>query len=322
LTHDRVDRGGQPLVSVIIPVYNGQRFLGDAIRSALAQTYPATECIVVDDGSNDGSAAVARSFGPRVRVLSKENGGVASARNAGVLAASGELVAFLDADDYWLPDKLEVQMRAWLRRPWAGMCFTGYAMASGDRGRPRRRIMATEPDHRIRAATLLEGYGIAFGITALLTRSAIDVLGPFDERLSVSADISYAWRLLQSYEVLAIPQPLAVYRLHGRDQMHNDLDAVEHDQRLVTDHAFEAGTADHRRAIANLHTRLAFRWLLRGHAGKAIRHSRVVMAHEASRLVTLPVTAATRRIACRGLGHWPPAHPEGVLAAGALSSVP
>src|SRR6476469_10004419 len=96
-----------PLVSVVIPAYNAERFLGEAIESVLAQGYAHFELIVVDDGSSDRTAEVARSFGDRVRTIEQENSGVSAARNAGTRAAGGELLAFLDADDRWSPGWLE-----------------------------------------------------------------------------------------------------------------------------------------------------------------------------------------------------------------------
>lgn len=96
-------------ISVIIPVHNGARYLAEAIRSVQFQTLPPDEIIVVDDGSTDASAEVARAFGPPVRVLTQANLGPAAARNLGVVHATGDLLAFLDADDLWLPDKLARQ---------------------------------------------------------------------------------------------------------------------------------------------------------------------------------------------------------------------
>jgi glycosyltransferase involved in cell wall biosynthesis len=97
------------MVSVVIPVYNAARFLADAIRSVQAQHHPQIEIVVVDDGSTDGSGEVARSFAG-VRCLPQANLGIAAARNAGVREARGTLLAFLDADDLWTPDKLPRQI--------------------------------------------------------------------------------------------------------------------------------------------------------------------------------------------------------------------
>jgi glycosyltransferase involved in cell wall biosynthesis len=99
-----------PLVSVIIPAYNAERFLAKAIDSVLTQGHDALEVIVVDDGSTDGTANVARRYDPEVRLLQQLNGGTGAARNAGVQAASGELLAFLDADDIWTEGALEARL--------------------------------------------------------------------------------------------------------------------------------------------------------------------------------------------------------------------
>jgi glycosyltransferase involved in cell wall biosynthesis len=98
------------LVSVIIPVFNGARYLAETIESVLAQTRPSSEIIIVDDGSNDASGEVARAFGPSVRCHRQSHRGVAAARNQGVRLAAGDFLAFLDADDLWLPDKLTQQV--------------------------------------------------------------------------------------------------------------------------------------------------------------------------------------------------------------------
>src|SRR3989441_12309052 len=99
-----------PYVSVVIPVYNGERYLADAIQSVRDQTYQNFEVIVVDDGSTDGSAEVAQSFGEAIRYVHQANGGVCKARNTGMAVARGGYLAFLDQDDLWLPDKLATQV--------------------------------------------------------------------------------------------------------------------------------------------------------------------------------------------------------------------
>ena len=98
----------KPLVSVIVPVYNGEHYLSFAIHSILRQDYHPSEVIVVDDGSTDNSANIARSF-KEVRYIHQSNQGVAMARNVGIAAARGEFIAFLDADDLWTPNKLSIQ---------------------------------------------------------------------------------------------------------------------------------------------------------------------------------------------------------------------
>jgi glycosyltransferase involved in cell wall biosynthesis len=97
-------------ISVIIPVFNGQRYLSEAITSVLSQTYAPLEIIVVDDGSTDATAEIVRRFGPAVQYHHQANQGPAVARNLGVLIASGEMLAFLDADDFWHVEKISKQV--------------------------------------------------------------------------------------------------------------------------------------------------------------------------------------------------------------------
>ena len=110
-------------ISVIIPVYNCEQYLAEAIESVLAQTYRPDEIIVVDDGSTDNSATVAKSYADQIRFFFQPNSGQAAARNKGINLACGSLFAFLDADDIWLVDKLALQVSAFDREPELDMVF-------------------------------------------------------------------------------------------------------------------------------------------------------------------------------------------------------
>ena len=112
-----------PKTSVVMPVYNTEKYLADAIRSVLAQTQRVDEIIVVDDGSTDASAAIANSFGGAVRVHTQPHGGASLARNVGAQMAQSEWVAFVDADDLWLPEKIELQCKALAENPDVAMAF-------------------------------------------------------------------------------------------------------------------------------------------------------------------------------------------------------
>src|SRR4051812_7319537 len=109
----------RPLVSVVIPAFNAERFLGEALASVSAQTYAPVETIVVDDGSSDGTAEVARAH-PEVALIEQENSGPAAARNRGFAASRGEFIAFHDSDDLMTPDKLAVQVSHMLENPGVG----------------------------------------------------------------------------------------------------------------------------------------------------------------------------------------------------------
>jgi glycosyltransferase involved in cell wall biosynthesis len=114
-------------VSIIVPVYNAERFLAEAIDSVLAQTLPAREIIVVDDGSMDGSSRIAKGYGDRIVYVYQDNADVAAARNHGIRVARGQYIGFLDADDCFLPDKLKRQMDCFSANPKLDMCITGAA---------------------------------------------------------------------------------------------------------------------------------------------------------------------------------------------------
>jgi glycosyltransferase involved in cell wall biosynthesis len=117
---------GESLISCIVPVYNGERYLREALDSILAQTYRPLEIIVADDGSNDGTAEVARGYGQRVTYVRQTNRGYSAAKNLGLSAARGDFVAFLDVDDLWHPEKLARQL-ARLRGPAdCDLCFTRF----------------------------------------------------------------------------------------------------------------------------------------------------------------------------------------------------
>jgi glycosyltransferase involved in cell wall biosynthesis len=113
-----------PTVSVLMPCWNRERFIGDAIRSILAQTFTDLELIVVDDGSTDGTRAVVASFDdPRLRCLSCEHRGISAAMNAGLAAAQGKFIARLDSDDWWMPDMLATQIAMLDARPDVGLVY-------------------------------------------------------------------------------------------------------------------------------------------------------------------------------------------------------
>lgn len=133
-------RLASPAVSVVIPAYDAERYLGAAIASVLAQAVAVGEVIVVDDGSSDATAAVGAAFGPPVVCLSRVHGGIGAARNAGIERATGNMLAFLDADDLWAPGKLERQLAAFAADPGVDLVF-GHAVefrgeppAAGDPG--------------------------------------------------------------------------------------------------------------------------------------------------------------------------------------------
>ena len=114
----------QPLVTVVVPAYNSSAFLRQAVDSALGQTYPFVEVIVVDDGSTDGTTEVVAGYGSKIVFIHQRNAGVAAARNTALRVARGELVAYLDADDVWDPDKVRRQVEFLAAHPECGLVHT------------------------------------------------------------------------------------------------------------------------------------------------------------------------------------------------------
>jgi glycosyltransferase involved in cell wall biosynthesis len=113
----------RPQVTAVIPVYNGERYLREAIDSVLAQDYPSLELLVIDDGSTDGSAEIARNFGDRIRYHYQPNAGLSAAQNAGVAEARGAFIAFLDCDDLWVPGKITLQVSVFEKETTTDMVF-------------------------------------------------------------------------------------------------------------------------------------------------------------------------------------------------------
>ncbi|HZB89950.1 MAG TPA: glycosyltransferase family 2 protein, partial [Stellaceae bacterium] len=205
-----------PLVSVVIPAYNRAAFLRRAIDSVLRQSFGDFEIIVVDDGSTDGTdAAVAEHADRRLRLLRHEtNRGAAAARNTGIRAASGRLIAFLDSDDEWLPEKLARQVAAMQAAPTdVLLTTTGYFMVR-ERSRELRERTPQSGDWR---RALLDGCVLSPGSTAMVDRRAFDAHGFFDERLRRLEDWEWLLRYVSRHDLRVVPEPLA--RIHVAERM-------------------------------------------------------------------------------------------------------
>lgn len=193
-----------PLVSVIIPVFNGEKYLSEAIQSVLDQTYQPFEVIVVDDGSTDCSAEIALSFSGVVYIY-QDNAGTASARNRGLRDAQGEYLAFLDADDLWLPDKIAVQMDALLNDSSLDI-VTGQVQ---QRNEYNKSSQLTPPQIR-------PGYS---PIAMLVRRRVFDRLGPFHDDWRVGEFISWFAKAKElGFKMEILPDLVAVRRIHGENR--------------------------------------------------------------------------------------------------------
>jgi glycosyltransferase involved in cell wall biosynthesis len=213
------------LISCIVPVFNGERFVREALESIRAQTYRPLEIIVADDGSTDGTQALVASFGEQVCYLSQPNAGPAAARNLGLGAAQGEFVAFLDADDLWHPEKLARQMARFEARPDLDLCVTHVQNFWVPE--------LTEEAARYRGHPRLTNAVPGYTTCALLTRRAlVDTVGQFDEALQHGDSTEWFLRAVEHGAVMELLPDVLLYRRlhHGNRTRH--LGAASRDQYL------------------------------------------------------------------------------------------
>lgn len=200
------------LISCIIPVFNGERFLAEAIESVLAQTYRPVEVIVVDDGSTDGTAEVARCYGERVSYVWQQNAGETAARNLGLTTAHGKFIAFLDADDVWHSEKLERQITRFHERPEINLCFTQFQhFWVPELAEEEKRYQ----DHPL--SQPLSAYLIS---SLLVRRSVFETFGPFKDD-GKRGPVNLVWFLNASKQgaiIEVLPNVLTHRRLHGNNE--------------------------------------------------------------------------------------------------------
>ncbi len=217
-----------PLVSVIIPMYNVEPFIAAAVRSVLDQTYGDFEVILVDDASPDRSVEICQQFtDPRLRLVRQANRGLAGARNTGICAAQGELLAFLDGDDLWLPTKLERQVQHLQDHPEVGVSFCPSLLMDEAGNLTGTRLMP--PLTNITPQELLRGNPVGNGSAPLVRRAvfeAIQMHAPvgaggigqyFDEQFRRAEDIDCWLRVVlqTAWKIEGIAEPLVLYRVNA-----------------------------------------------------------------------------------------------------------
>lgn len=193
----------EPLVSVVIPVFNGERFLREAVESVLAQKYSPLEIIMVDDGSTDGTADVARSLPETVRYLHQSNQGPAAARNRGIEHAQGSLIAFADADDLWPEDKLALQLPYLMRDPAAEIVM----------GRIQQVLLSETGAENFAEPAFSVNLG-----SAIIRKSVFERVGLFDETMRYSEDVDWFMRAREGRAaIVTIDAVTLLYRQHDQN---------------------------------------------------------------------------------------------------------
>lgn len=210
----------KPLISIIIPVFNGENYMREAIDSALAQTYDNIEVLVVNDGSKDDGRTeqIALSYGDRIRYISKSNGGSSSALNAGIKNMNGDFFSWLSHDDLYMPDKIEKQIAAMsLVDPRNTVVVCRGELIDSDGNAMLSRVQREEGLFDSASALEHLSHGNGFnGCGILISKYLIERTGFFDEKMVYLNDIDYWWRLImENVSVFYMPDKLVKTRIHG-----------------------------------------------------------------------------------------------------------
>lgn len=261
-------------ISVIIPAYNYGRFLGEAIESVIAQTYPASEIIVVDNGSTDNTREVVAAFGDTVRYFYQGNTGVSAARNRGYRESTGDLIAFLDADDFWEKTCLERSVSKFRVNDRTGLVHWGLREFDSATGETIRFYIQGAEGDVADDLLLWERPTIAGHGAVVVTRGAFEAVGGFDTSTEPSEDWDFCYRVTRLYKVAFVPEPLVNYRSHEA-AAHRNIGAVDRGMSKFYEKAFATDDSSvlklRRRAYGNFHRVMAGSYF---HAGDYVQFAR------------------------------------------------
>jgi glycosyltransferase involved in cell wall biosynthesis len=263
-------------VSVIIPTHNYGGFLEAAIESVLEQTHQADEIIVVDDGSTDDTPARMKGFAAPVRYIRQENSGVSVARNRGVAESTGDLIAFLDADDYWESTCLETAVAKFESRSDIGLVHWGLREFDSSTGETIGFYLDGGEQGVAENLLLWEGAMIAGHGAVVVTREAYDYAGPFDTATEPSEDWDFCYRVTKKFGVAFVPEPLVNYRSHSAGA-HRDISKMDRGMTRFYEKAFDTDDESvlklRRRAYGNFHKVMAGSYFYAGRYGSTLSHA-------------------------------------------------
>jgi len=273
-------------VSVIIPTYNYGSFIAEAIESVLSQTVAPAEIIVVDDGSTDNTEVVLREFARSVRYIQQTNAGVCAARNRGVAESTGDHIAFLDADDQWMPSKLEKQLKKFESDPEIGLVHCGMRHFDGETGDTLDIIIEGEEGWVADELLLWEKPAVnVSGSAVMVSRKAFGAVNGFDTRQKVGEDWDFCYWVARKFRVGFVAEPLVNYRIHAR-AAHNDVREMERGMTLFYEKAFAGADpkllALKERAYGNFHRILAGSYFQSGNYGEFLKHAAKSIKHRRS----------------------------------------
>lgn len=270
----------KPDVSVLLPAYNGAKYIGQAIDSALAQTLVPFEIIVVDDGSTDDTESIVKHYGSRVRYIRQGNKGTSGAYNTGIAAASGEFIAFLEQDDIWSPEKNAMQIAAFEGNAGLGMVFSPVELLREAGASKCTDIDVQEGEGRYAFADFFVRNRVLNCSTVMIRSDVLRHIGGFREHLKLAFDYDLWLRIAAKYGVQCLGTPLATYRIHGNNQSRDDHDLLAAESSLNillswTDNPPALKEIEGRvvrERISQLHRTVAWEHAQLGHRDAEMRH--------------------------------------------------
>jgi glycosyltransferase involved in cell wall biosynthesis len=217
-----------PIVSIIVPTYNGVRYIAETIQSILQQTYKDFEIIVIDDGSTDETVQVIHSFGKKVRYFYQSNRGPASARNIGIQQAKGKYIALIDHDDLWLPNKLEKQVPILEKMPGVGLVYSDAFNFYTDSNECPNTCFDLKQPYAGKVFKYLFIGNFIPNLTVLVRKECFEKIGYFDVsgKMRMTDDYHMWLQVSQQYDFEYIDQPLAKFRRHQNNMSRDDIGMI------------------------------------------------------------------------------------------------
>ncbi len=266
-----------PTISVIVPVYNGEKTILETIQSIQAQTFSDFELIIINDGSTDGTLDVISTVNdPRLKVFSYENGGLPVARNRGIRRSRGEFITFIDADDLWKPDKLQLQLAALQKKPEAGVAYSWTAFIDEN----SKFLFAWQPlywEGNVYPQLLIRNF-ISSGSNIMVKRKYIEAAGEFDPSLKSVEDWDYYLRLAALCPFVLVPKYQILYR-RSSQSMTSKVDVMENANLIVIERAFKAAPPE-LKSLKNKSLANAYRYLAKQCIANAFDEEGVKLASQ------------------------------------------
>lgn len=225
-----------PLVSIVLPLYNKEKWIIPTLNSVAQQSYTQWECIIIDDGSTDSSLSLVKDYIDTTpgnwKVVSQANAGQSRARNAGIDLATGDYIAFLDGDDLWLPRKLQEQVDFLESHNHVDALVSGYTIFEQGQLSGMRVVIHRTTKQMIYGWLTMRGFGGLVESTGIVRRKTLKRLGGFNETLSTSAGLELSVRLFTESHLEMLPFPQVLYRI-SLDQWHKDQESLKRDMGVL-----------------------------------------------------------------------------------------